>query len=777
MSTKSISDAMPSVATGFLAKLSIRAKIFGGFLLVLAILLAVAGNGFFSFVKVGTDVEKFSEAVEEASSATKIETVFLKMRGHVREYANLGRQSDLKAADKLAGTVRKEIDHALTLNVPPSHRAKIEEMDKAFNDYISLFGKARTLKAEHDKLVRERLFHDGEKIVKDLDEILDLAAQDGNHEAFALAHYAQEHGLLIRVYTNILIGQRDESFAKRTEAEFKKFDSAIKALEGALRTAKEKALFQEVVELFQDYKETFEKVHKDELLLQQLIDTQLPEKAEIIAKDAEWLEAAAAEEEARLRAETESIIISSELMILIVSLAGLGIGLTLAWFLGRMISGPIVSMTDSMTQLAAGEVDFEIPSRNRQDEIGRMANALAVLRDEVVRAFELGQMVEDMPLSVMMCDIKDFSITYINKAANETLKSLESVLPVPVDQLVGQNIDVFHKNPEHQRRLLSDPNNLPHTATIQVGDEHLALKVSAIRDKSGNYVGPMLGWTVITQQVEIANNFEKNVMGVVNTVQSASTELQSSSEAMAANAEETQRQSTAVAAASQQATTNVETVAAASDELASSVSEIGSQVSQASAISKRAVEEAERSNRTVEGLAEAGQKIGEVINMISDIASQTNLLALNATIEAARAGEAGKGFAVVASEVKSLANQTVKATEEISSQISEMQEVTGGAVEAIKGISSIINEISEISNGIASAVEEQNAATQEIARNVQEASNGTKEVTTNISTVDTAAQESGQSAQQVLEAANELSQQGEILGREVEKFLAEARAS
>ncbi|MCH8999033.1 MAG: PAS domain-containing protein, partial [Proteobacteria bacterium] len=302
------------------------------------------------------------------------------------------------------------------------------------------------------------------------------------------------------------------------------------------------------------------------------------------------------------------------------------------------------------------------------------------------------QMIDNMPINIMTCDPETLEINYINKTSVTTLKAVQSLLPVRAEDMLGQCIDIFHKNPAHQRQLLANPANLPHKARIKLGDETLSLSVSAILDKDGGYLGPMLAWDVVTAQIQMA----ERVTEVVNIVTSSSAELMSTAESMAATAEETSRQSEAVAAASEEATTNVQTVAAAAEQMAKSVEEIGRQVEQSATIAARAVEEADKTNTTVESLAEAAQKIGEVVKLISDIAGQTNLLALNATIEAARAGDAGKGFAVVASEVKSLANQTAKATEEIATQIAGMQEATSGTVESIKGISATIGEISEI---------------------------------------------------------------------------------
>ncbi|WP_417837399.1 methyl-accepting chemotaxis protein [Thalassospira tepidiphila] len=274
---------------------------------------------------------------------------------------------------------------------------------------------------------------------------------------------------------------------------------------------------------------------------------------------------------------------------------------------------------------------------------------------------------------------------------------------------------------------------------------------------------------------ELTASFDQDMSVILKTLASAATEMQSTATGMSSTAEETSRQSGIVAAAAEQASTNVQTVASATEQLSASIAEITQQVSQSSTVANRAVEDAEKTNIQIRGLAEAAQKIGDVVGLISDIAEQTNLLALNATIEAARAGDAGKGFAVVAAEVKNLATATSRATEDITNQITGIQNETDGAVTAIGTISSTITEISEISAAIASAVEEQGAATLEITRNVQEASVGTTEVTSNIVSVNEAAGSTGAAAEQVLSAASELSRESESLRHKVEAFLSAVR--
>ncbi len=365
------------------------------------------------------------------------------------------------------------------------------------------------------------------------------------------------------------------------------------------------------------------------------------------------------------------------------SLAGL-IAIVAAVTLSRGIGRPVVAMTAAMGDLADGNHSVEIPATDRRDEIGLMAKAVLVFKENMIKAKALAE----------------------QEAA------------------------------EQKRR------------------EQRARKVE-----------------------KLTGDFDSEVSSVLKSVSSAATEMQATAASMSSTAEETSRQSTVVASASEEASTNVQTVASAAEELSSSIAEISRQVSQSAEIAGKAVTDAERTNIQVQGLAEAAHKIGEVVQLITDIASQTNLLALNATIEAARAGEAGKGFAVVASEVKNLANETAKATDEITGQITGIQQATRDAVSAIQSIGQTIGQINEIASGIASAVEEQGAATQEIARNVQQAATGTQEVSSNITGVNQAATATGAAAEQVQSASAELSQQAEIMRAKVETFLAEIKAA
>jgi methyl-accepting chemotaxis protein len=276
--------------------------------------------------------------------------------------------------------------------------------------------------------------------------------------------------------------------------------------------------------------------------------------------------------------------------------------------------------------------------------------------------------------------------------------------------------------------------------------------------------------------LDLADSFETSVKGVVQAVSASAVELEANAKSMSSVAEEVTRQSTAVSAATTQCSANASTVAAASEEMSASIAEISRQVAASSDAARSAVGETDSAANTVQELAKAAEEIGDIVRLISDIASQTNLLALNATIEAARAGDAGKGFAVVAAEVKSLANQTGRAAEDITTRIQRIQSVTGSAVSAMDGVRGTIGKVEAIATTIASAVEEQSAATREISGNAGQAAAGTDEVARNVERVRNAAGDAGSAAGQVLSASGELAQQAEALRQEVDSFIARVRA-
>jgi methyl-accepting chemotaxis protein len=376
----------------------------------------------------------------------------------------------------------------------------------------------------------------------------------------------------------------------------------------------------------------------------------------------------------------------SNTLLMVLATAALAIALSLgaAALLGRAISRPTTRLTAAMGQLTAGDTAVEIDGTERKDELGRMAVAVQVFKENMIRNIELSQ---------------------------QTAREQEE-----------------------------------RTARAE-------------------------------RLEQLTAGFDAQVRALLRIVAEAAGGMNDTSGRLAETASSAHEQASALEDTAKEMSGNVQTVAAASEELSSSIGEISTQVQRQSGMARSASDAAEASRRQVRGLADAAQKIGEVIELITGIAEQTNLLALNATIEAARAGEAGKGFAIVASEVKNLATQTAKATDEISSQIQAMQSQTGSTVDAIERINAQIREMTEVSATVASAVEEQNAATQEISRSAQQASQGTERVTGSIQAMTQAAEGTGAASTEVTTAAQGLSENAEALKRLIDAFLTDVKAA
>ena len=395
-------------------------------------------------------------------------------------------------------------------------------------------------------------------------------------------------------------------------------------------------------------------------------------------------------------------------------------------------------------------------------------------------------MMENMPVNSLFCDI-DLNVRYMNPSSKRTLEMLEQHLPVKVSDIIGGSIDVFHKDPAHQRKILSDPKNLPFRSEITIGPEFVDLLATAIYDENGKQLGSMITWGVISEQkkTEIReakiNEIMENTLNLIaenaETLGSASVELSAIANQITSTSAETTSQATSIASAADELSSNVSTVAASAEEMSFSVIEISQSAQDAAKIGAEAVNVATNASVTINELGESSQEIGKVIRTITSIAQQTNLLALNATIEAARAGEAGKGFAVVANEVKELAKQTATATEDISEKIESIQKSTKDAISSIEQIGDIISKINDNQTTIASAVEEQTATINEVARNSGEVAKSSGEIAENISNLSNGAQIASEGAEQTLEASQELARLATELNEIVKKGVADKEAA
>ncbi len=379
-------------------------------------------------------------------------------------------------------------------------------------------------------------------------------------------------------------------------------------------------------------------------------------------------------------------------------------------------------------------------------------------RRQVEQAARLLSAIESSGTATMMVD-RDLVITYVNAATvsmfHQHLATFEAQFPgFDLSKLVGTCVDVFHESPGHQRQILSDRGNLPYTTNIKIADLTFKVNVSAMLDAGGDYIGNSMEWANITDRIDI----REATKAAAEDLSKSSGELVAISNQMAGSAEETSVQSNNVSGASEEVSRNIGSVATAIEEMNTTIKEVADRAAEAAGVADQAVELANEANNVISNLGNSSQEISKVTKVITSIAEQTNLLALNATIEAARAGEAGKGFAVVAHEVKELARETAKATEDISFKIEQIQSDSSGSVESIKSVSDIINKINQIASTIASAVEEQAATSNEIARNVSEAASGADSIVENISQVAQAAGETAAGAETTKQNAEGLTE-------------------
>jgi methyl-accepting chemotaxis protein len=674
-----------SAAGSLIADRAISTKVGVGFACVLVLLAVVSTTAYLSFQTSATGFNTYVQRVAVVGIAREVERSFLNLRRYVREFAFTGAESNVEAATKEQAVLQPLFQQGLAEIKNPERHRQLDDAARNFDAYWKDFGQLVAQSREQKKLIKGTMDPTGASLLRHFETLIAAAAKSGDGNVAVLGDEGLKQLMLARLNANKYLLENEESANTVAQKSFTDLAAVLQALDVATKGADFRRTFDEMQSAVTAYREAYRKASDLETAINDMVNKTMGANAQQIQANAEAIKASGIAEEKQEERDTLSTMSWTSSLILYLSVGGLVLGAVLAWLIGRGIARPVVGMCAAMRALAGGDKSVEVPGVGRKDEIGQMADTVAVFKNNMIEADRLREETERLKLAA-----------------------------------------------EAERK---------------------------------------------TGMLRLADNFEAGIKGVVNSVASQATEMQSSAEAMTHTAEQATQQATAVAASVEEASANVQTVASSAEELSASVREIGQQVEHSSKIASQAVVEADKTNTTVEGLAKTAQRIGDVVQLIETIAGQTNLLALNATIEAARAGDAGKGFAVVASEVKSLANQTAKATEEIRAQISEIQGATGHTVEAIRSIGATIRQMSEIATTIASAVEEQGAATREIATNVHQAAQGTNDIATNIEGVSRAATDTGAAATQVLGAAGELSRQAETLRHDVDEFLATVRAA
>ncbi|SOD94529.1 methyl-accepting chemotaxis protein [Caenispirillum bisanense] len=656
-----------------LSTLRIRTRLYAGFFAVLALLALVAAASIWVFGSVSTSFERFAGSAQGAVLSVQLDRATALFDRRVSDYLREPSDEALAAlGDSRAGLSARisEFQAAATAGQAAQHAADIAA---AYDDYLATLDPAMSLVSRRVDISTGVLGSTAQALVEEARLHAEESSAEGIANDVAVAGQLIQHTLQAQMaVTSYLLRPTEEAFTGIWDELFKVDEAIAQLPEAEMATT----LYEQYLEGVNELSGVIGEL--------QSAQAQLERHGAVITDHTEQVKTESLAAEAAIKKDTDGQLSAANSWVIGLTVASLVLGGAAAFLIGRSIAGPVTAMTAAMRRLAAGELTVEVPADGNKDEIGEMAAAVRIFRDN----------------------------------ARE------------VERLQSEQAETRRREEENRRRA-------------------------------------MLG---------MADELEESVAGAIGAITTSASQMQSTAEAMSATAHDTNRQAATVATATMQASSNVETVAAAAEELSASISEISRQVTQSAAIARSAVGQAAQANDQVAGLLEATRRIGEVVSMITDIAEQTNLLALNATIEAARAGESGKGFAVVANEVKNLANQTGRATEEIGQQIAAVQAATQSAVDAIKGVTGTIDQINEIASAIASAVEEQGAATQEIARNTQEAARGTHEVSSTIGGVTQAAGETGEAAGQVLQSATQLHSRAEELQSAVDRFLKRVRA-
>lgn len=663
----------------WLGSLSIKTKMLMGFVCVLAILLAVAGTGYWRFQGVADSLRSYVQSVVVVAASQNIDREFLQMRRHVREFAFTGNPDAATAAMASADRMKVAIEKGLAVATSPERQRYMQDIATPYEAYRKGFDAVFAMKREKDKLVSDVVDPEGTAAREDLDRLIAGSTKETIPEFSSLARDAQQSLMLLRLNgTKVLDRQRDEAAAKKAQSAEAELTRTTQLLDAAAVGPEVRAARDVLRQHLDNYTAAYHRAIELTRNLDQRLYVTMPHDAELVAASVAALTNSAITEQAAIETETLDGISATGRLLLVLAAGGLVLGLAAAWLIGGGLSGPVQQITQAMHRLASGELETDIPARDRADEVGKMAQAMLV----------------------------------------------------------------FRQNAQEARRLQGE-----------------AERVRMAKDRRQ---------AAMDQHTQ---DFGTSATGVMATLVRAAETMRSTADKMSEAAHHTRDTAARTAGGAEGAARSIGMVAAAAEELSASIHEISQQVARATHAAREAVERASMTDTKVGGLADAAERVGDVVRLISDIAGQTNLLALNATIEAARAGDAGKGFAVVAGEVKALAAQTAKATEEIAAQIAAIRGATSEAVNAVREVSTSISQVSEVAAAIAAAIEEQTATTREIAQNAQTVMTVTQDATHAMQDVSAVSETAGAASEDVKQNADELGRTADVLRSELSMFL------